>query len=219
MSIPAPRARSQADRSAESDARMLAAAVSLICEKGPEATTLREVGERAGYSRGLASARFGTKANLYRFIVRSIGEQWLAELGEAVGDQVGLAAIRAAAEAHARFVAQASERIRAFYILWFNSIGPDPELKSVIARIHERRRQDVEAWLRRGIRQGEVRADADVAAAAGQFCAAIIGIVYQWLVTPGNHELIVRLHRDLEAQMSLVLAPGAAPAQDRSTAR
>jgi AcrR family transcriptional regulator len=202
-----PSPRTQADRSAESDTRMLAAAVSLICEKGPEGTTLKEVGERAGYSRGLAGARFGTKASLYRFIVRSIGEQWLAELGEAVGDKVGLAAIRAAADAHNRFVTQASDRIRAFYILWFNSIGPDPELKAVIAHIHERRQQDVEEWLRRGIGQGAIRPDADVPAMARQFCASIIGIVYQWLVTPEDRELIGRLHEDIKAQMTLALAP------------
>ena len=92
------------------------------------------------------------------------------------------------------------------------------ELKAVIARIHERRRQDVEEWLRRGIRAGDVRADADVAAVAGQFCAAIIGIVYQWLVAPGNRELIGRLHEDLEAQMSLALAPAAPAAQETGNA-
>jgi AcrR family transcriptional regulator len=212
-----PLPRTQADRTAESDARMLEAAVRLICEKGPEGATLREVGERAGYSRGLAGVRFGSKASLYRYVVHAIGEEWLGELGAAVGDKVGLAAIRAAVDAHYRFVSQASERIRAFYILWFNSIGPDPELKAVIAHIHARRQQDVEAWLRGGVRQGDVRSDADIAGAARQFCAAIIGVVYQWLVTPADRDLIGRLHEDIKAQMSLALAPaGPQPANRRS---
>ena len=39
---------------------MLDAAEALILELGTQATTLKGVGERAGYSRGLAQARFGS---------------------------------------------------------------------------------------------------------------------------------------------------------------
>ena len=206
MASTAPTPRTQADRTAESDARMLKAAVQLICENGADGTTLKEVGERAGYSRGLASYRFGNKAGLFCFIVRSVGEQWLAELGEAVGNKIGLEAIHAATDAHARFVNEAAQSIRAFYILWFNSIGPDPELKEVIAHVHARRQQDVEDWIRRGMAAGGVRHDADVGATARQFCAAIIGIVYQWLVQPDDHASVDALHQGLKEQMTNALA-------------
>jgi AcrR family transcriptional regulator len=68
---------------------MLDAAVQLIVERGAEGTTLKEVGELAGYSRGLAGYRFGSKAQLFSFIVRSVGEEWLRELGQAVENKVG----------------------------------------------------------------------------------------------------------------------------------
>ncbi len=119
--------------------------------------------------------------------------------------KLGLEAIYAATDAHYRFVLEAADRIRAFYILWFNSIGPDPELKQVIANIHERRQRDVEAWIRSGIEAGTVRRDADVRGTAEQFCAAIIGIVYQWLVTPDAHEHIRQLHAGLKRQMASAL--------------
>lgn len=199
--------RTQAQRTAESDARMLAAAVELICARGADGTTLKDVGERAGYSRGLASYRFGNKAGLFCFIVRSIGEDWLRQLGQAVGNEVGLSAILAATDAHYRFVRESANRIRAFYILWFHSIGPDPELKKVIAHIHERRQRDVEAWIQGGIRTGKINTQVDVRATAEQFCAAIIGIVYQWLVTPQAHEQICELHEGLKQQMVRALAP------------
>lgn len=205
-SLSAKVSRTQAERTAESDARMLAAAVELICERGVDGTTLKDVGERAGYSRGLASYRFGNKAGLFCFIVRSIGEDWLRELGQAVDDQVGLNAILAATDAHYRFVLESADRIRAFYILWFHSIGPDPELKQVIANIHERRQRDVEAWIEGGIQDHSISENADIRATAEQFCAAIIGIVYQWLVTPDAHEQIRELHEGLKQQMVLALA-------------
>ncbi len=193
--------RTQTERTALSDARMLDAAVQLIVEYGTENTTLKEVGECAGYSRGLAGYRFGNKANLFSFIIRSVGEEWLRELGQAVENKVGLDAILAATDAHYHFVLEAADKIRAFYILWFNSIGPNLEFKQVIAHIHERRQKDVETWIRRGITAGKVREDIDVREIADQFCAAIIGIVYQWLVAPDAHDSIKQLHEGLKRQM------------------
>ena len=198
--------RTQAQRTALSDARMLDAAVGLIVEKGADGTTLKEVGEFAGYSRGLAGYRFGSKANLFSYIVRSVGEEWLRELGQAVENKVGIEAIIAAADAHYHFVLQAADRIRAFYILWFISIGPDVEFKQVIAHVHERRQKDVEAWIESGVAAGKVRKDIDVRVIADQFCAAIIGIVYQWLVAPDAHESIKQLHDGLKQQMVSVLS-------------
>jgi AcrR family transcriptional regulator len=197
----------QPERSALSDERMADAAVALICERGAAATTLKDVGVRAGYSRGLAGYRFGTKAGLWAFLFRTIGEEWLAELGLAVAGTTGLDTIRAALDAHCRFLLDSSDRIRAFYILWFDSVGPDAELRDVIAGVHRRRQRDVERWIRSGIENGTVRADADVRAVAEQFSAAIVGIVYQWLVSPLAHAEVRRLHAGLKAQMTLALSP------------
>ncbi len=197
--------RTQAERTALSDARMLDAAVALICERGTDGTTLKDVGERAGYSRGLASYRFGNKGGLFAFIIRSIGEQWLRELRRVVHDKVGLEAIEAATDAHHDFITDGQEHIRAFYMLWFDSIGPDPELKSLVANIHERRRRDVTAWIDNGIRAGAIAPEVDSVGAAEQFCAAIIGIVYQWLVRPDDERHIHQLHESLKAQTALAL--------------
>lgn len=202
-----PGKRTQAERSAQSDALMLDAAISLIVERGTAGTHLKDVGELAGYSRGLASYRFGNKAGLFTQIIQAVGDDWLHELGRAVRNKDGLDAILAATDAHNHFVQQAADRIRAFYILWFDSIGPDATLKSVIANVHERRRRDVERWITSGIEAGTVRADADARTIAEQFCASIIGIVYQWLVSPDARGHIHDLHEGLKRQMIGALAP------------
>ncbi|MCB1745934.1 MAG: TetR/AcrR family transcriptional regulator [Gammaproteobacteria bacterium] len=199
--------RTQAERTALSDARMLDAAVALICERGSSGTTLKDVGERAGYSRGLASYRFGNKGGLFAFLIRAIGESWLTALRGATRDKVGLAAIEAATDAHYRFVVEGSDAIRAFYILWFESTGPDAELKRVVANIHERRRRDVVAWIEKGIAAGSIDPAVDTLGTAEQFCAAIIGIVYQWLVTPDAAEHLHFLHESLKRQTARALQP------------
>ena len=61
----APQTLTQAERTAISDRAMLDAAIELVLEHGTEKTTLAMIGEKAGYSRGLATYRFGSKAGLY----------------------------------------------------------------------------------------------------------------------------------------------------------
>jgi AcrR family transcriptional regulator len=184
---------------------MVDAAVGLICSKGATKTTLKEVGEIAGYSRGLASQRFGSKDKLFTFIVRSVGELWLEDLRRAVLDNIGIEAIEKALDAHYAFIVRDAPAIRAFYILWFKSIGPDEELKKVVANIHDRRRKDVEKWLRKAIFAGEISKEVDCKSAAQNFCAAIIGVVYQWLANPADKEQIKALHETLKLQTILSL--------------
>jgi AcrR family transcriptional regulator len=199
----------QEERSALSDARMADAAVALICERGAGDTTLKDVGLRAGYSRGLASYRFGSKAGLWSVLISRIGEEWLSELQQAVAGTCGVDTIHAAVDAHCRFLLDSPDRIRAFYILWFESVGPDPALRDVITRAHQRRQRDVEEWIRSGIEAGSARSDVDVRAVAEQFCAAIIGIVYTWLVSPLAPAEVRHLHDGLKQQMTEALSPRA----------
>lgn len=197
----------QAQRTALSDARMLEVAIKLIVERGTEKTTLKDVGEMAGYSRGLAGYRFGSKQGLFSFVIRAIGEEWLQELKRVAEGKVGLDAIRVATDAHYRFCQDAPDHVRAFYILWFESISPGAETKDVIAGVHRRRQKDVMEWINEAIEQGVVdkKVDADVVAA--QFCSALVGIVYEWLVNPKAMDEIKQLHEGLKDTMQILLGP------------
>ncbi len=189
--------RSHAERTDLSDRLMLDAAIRLIIERGTDRTTLKDVGESAGYSRGLAGYRFGSKAGLFEFIVRSVGERWLDDLKRVTTGRDGLGAIEAAIDEHCRFCVDAADDVRAFYILWFESIGVQSPVKDVIAGIHERRRRDTAAWLR----AAGIERTADCDALAAQFNAAVLGIAYQWLAEPDRATAIQRLHDDLKTTM------------------
>jgi AcrR family transcriptional regulator len=201
--------RTQAERTARSDARLLDTAVALVCERGSHGTTLKEVGERAGYSRGLAGYRFGSKTGLLVFLVRAVGEEWLRELKTVTAGRHGLDAIGAALDAHQRLVVEAAERVRAFYLLWFESIGPGSELHDVIERVHRRRRADVIGWIEAGIAAGRIDPGVDAGACADHFCAAINGIVYQWLIRPESVAEVAALHATLKLAMQRLLPPPA----------
>ena len=198
--------RTQAERTEISDRLMLDAAVKLIVERGVERTTLREVGENAGYSRGLAGHRFGNKAGLLEFIVHTIGDEWLTELTRATRGLSGYKALAAAIDEHLKFCLDAPDHVRAFYIVWFESIAPQSPLKEVMSGIHDRRRRDVAQWIREGVAQGAPKPIMPVDAIAGQFNTAIVGIVYHWLQHPDDTDGVAALHRGLSKTMKRLLA-------------
>src|ERR1043165_2062786 len=71
--------RSQAQRTALSEDRLLGAALLLISERGYDRTTLQAIGDAAGYSRGLVSHRFGSKEGLLWALLERMFGHWDAD--------------------------------------------------------------------------------------------------------------------------------------------
>jgi AcrR family transcriptional regulator len=195
----------QIERKEISDSRMLEAAVELIVEQGTTLLTLKGVGERAGYSRGLAGYRFGNKAGLFDFVLRSVADEWLAELTAVTSNKCGFQAMAAALDAHSKFCEDAPKHVEAFYRLWFESLAPSSPLGPVIMGIHSRRHRDVMRWIEHGIDAGRIAPLVSPKVIADQFSAAVIGIVYQWMNNPDNVEEIRTLHSGLKQIMQLIL--------------
>lgn len=186
---PRARRRTQAERTALSDSRMFDAAMQLIVEQGTHATTLKAVGERAGYSRGLASSRFGSKDALFGQLVLHFNTQWTRELANKVGTRGGAQACLAALQAVEGFLASHSRYMQAMYILWFESISSHNDVRSHLAAYHEIYRSDLAHWVEEGIANGEIDASVDADSYAFGFCSFIFGTIYQWLVAPEKVDL------------------------------
>jgi AcrR family transcriptional regulator len=174
--------RTQAERTALSDQRMFEAAISLIIEKGTQKTTLKEIGERAGYSRGLANYRFGSKDGLMTELFARFDGRWKKHLNRYIENKEGIAAIRAAADALRDFLKLESDYMRAMYILWYECLGHESEIRARLADHHRIYREDATQWVLRGQEIGEIDSEVDPEQFAAQYCAFIFGTVYQWLV-------------------------------------
>lgn len=193
-------ARTQAERTELSDQRMFDATVRLIVEGGPEKVRLTDVGIRAGYSRGLASHRFGNKDKLFDFVILRLGDIWLQKLKQATQNSTGLMAIEGAIERHYRFCVEAPDYVFTFYTLWFESINTKSELNETVRKIHQRRFQDVINWILNDPQLSE-RVKRKANFIAGQFSATVIGIVYYWLSNPEKITETKRLHDGLAQTM------------------
>ena len=176
--------RTQAERTAISDKAMVEAAIELILERGTDKTTLQAIGEKAGYSRGLATYRFGSKAGLFDEICKSIGRHWLDYLNTGVGDQIGVEAMCTALDSFFQFVSDYPRDARVLQILYCGAVSPAAEYRQTSVNIHDRQRQDVAEWVRAGIAAGSIRPDVDADSVAAQYIAYITGMTYLWVIDP-----------------------------------
>jgi AcrR family transcriptional regulator len=164
---------------------MFEATIQLLCEGGIHRATLKDIGERAGYSRGLASARFGSKEGLFASLVRNIDIQWSADFARHVGDRTGLAALLATLDAAAHFLREQPLYTQALYTLWYGSLSsPGSEVRERLAEQQDRDRKSVEAWIAQGQADGSIRADIAAERFAVQFMAFVFGLIYQWHISP-----------------------------------
>ena len=183
------RTNRQAERSALSDKRMFDAAVQLINERGTAKTTLKDIGEVAGYSRGLASYRFGSKDGLWMELFDKFDELWKAHIGEYVRGKRGLEALQAAIEAQRDIFKAESNYLRAMYILWYESLGDESEIRASLARHHVIYRRDVQRWIEEALADGSVSSAVDPAHFATTYCSTMFGTIYQWVVASDSVDL------------------------------
>jgi AcrR family transcriptional regulator len=206
---PPPARRRQADRVALSDRRLMDAAIELIVKVGINGTTLQAVGELAGYSRGLATHRFGSKAGLFGKVLQEASVDWLDRVQVAVGERVGVDALMAATDAAEVFIRERPEEVRAMSLLWFLSIDPSADYKSNIAIVHKAQRRDVAQWVKAGQTAGTVDPDLDPMRVAEQYAASMAGIIYQWLA---NSKMpLSSMFRQLKADLKIRLENKASP--------
>ena len=173
----------QAERVAKSDEKMLEVANELILAIGTEKTTLKEVGERAGYSRGLASARFGSKEELFKRILIEHRKLWFAYLQETDG-KAGIDAVRTRVDAVEHIIINEPDNIKVMYTLWFDSLGHPSVLSEELVRYNTESQQGLTKILEDGIANGDFSAELDVHQFVIDYYSRIYGLIYQWLVTP-----------------------------------
>ena len=173
----------QAERSAISDRAMLEAAIELVLEHGTEKTTLAMIGEKAGYSRGLATYRFGSKAGLFDALCKSIGRNWLEYLKRGTDGKTGIDAMCAALDTVYQWVTDSPEEARVLQILHCGSASPGSEFQETSIGIHRRQQFDVVRWIEGGVQEGQIRPDIDAEGIAAEYVAYTSGISYLWLIS------------------------------------
>jgi AcrR family transcriptional regulator len=170
----------RAERSTEA---LLDAAAGLVAEGGLAATTFAAIGERAGYSRGLVTARFGSKTGLVDALIRRVWNGLRAAgIVPLRRRATGLESLIGLVEGIHGQAVENERDMRAMNALIFEALGADDGLRVRMAAFGEAMRTEVADALRRGIDDGSVRSIVDPGRDAAVVTSALLGIAYQWLL-------------------------------------
>ncbi|WNG94584.1 TetR/AcrR family transcriptional regulator [Mycobacterium sp. ITM-2016-00318] len=179
--MPSPeRGLTQTRRVEISNRRLIEAAAALIAEKGWEATTAAEIGRRAGYSRAMVHARYGSKDAILDVLFSSEYEKKLSPVANpnSTGLQQALAHVDRITELHA----DDPDLCRAIFVLTFEGAKAKSRSHSYIRKWLKRAADAVGTGLRNGIADGSVRSDIDVDRAINDFGSTVLGTAYQWIM-------------------------------------
>lgn len=178
---------SHADRRARAERRMLDAAVRLIAEHGVDGVTLSQVGEAAGYSRGLPAHYFGRKDVLVAAAARHIVSGFLLARTrrQAGAPDRGLAGLLNAADHYLAAVERDPTTMRALLRLQSEAHGR-PLLLAATVELNATSAADCARRIREGQADGEIDPDADPDASGVLIIGQLRGAAAQWLVDPGS---------------------------------
>jgi AcrR family transcriptional regulator len=212
--MPSPaRGLTQPQRVEISNRRLVEAAVELIGEKGWDATTAAEIGRRAGYSRAMVHARYGSKDAILDAFFTHEYVQRLSPAPEP--DVIGLDEALAHFDRILQIYAEAPGFLRAMFAMTFEAVKTTSPVRPVLQEWLTRGVNNVEAGLRKGIRDGSVRADIDIVAAVNDISAGAFGVAFQWLALSDRYDL----PRELTyLRARLVTEYGCAPRKGRAHA-
>lgn len=183
--------RTQAQRRAEAEQRILQAAVDIIAERGIDQLTLAEAGEAAGYSRALPAHYFGSREDLILAVADHLVQGYRRRMEAGPPDAPppgGLESLIARIAFYIDDNRQSGPRLRAFHEV-LNAALNRPALAPAIAQLDQESAAGFTHHIRAAIRRGEIREDVDPEAEGVLILATLRGVMRQWLIAPDRIDL------------------------------
>ena len=172
-------------RSQLSTGRLIDAAAELIAEGGYERMTLVAIGERAGYSHGLVTARFGSKEGLLWALIEKMVDDWRETmLRPALVGKTGREAVQAMLDTFKTSWTRHPVRMRALYILIFEALLPVPALQERMADLHRDFREKLREDFDKAIAAQMLDPATDTGLAARLIISGLRGAIYQAMLDP-----------------------------------
>lgn len=180
--------RSHAARRSEAEAAILKAAVRIVAERGLERLTLADVGEAAGYSRGLPAHYFGSKEGLVGALARHIVHEFGRHLVRAEKHEPGLERLLGMAVFYFDSAARGPMSTRALFAV-LGEAFTNEMVRKAIAELNARSVSAIAEDIRAGIAAGEIRKGLNVKAEAALILGGLRGAAAQWLNDPDGVDL------------------------------
>lgn len=198
--------RTQAERRASSERRLLDAAAKVIAERGTTSVSFADIAREAGCSHGLPGYLFGSKTDLLLALVDDVLKEFRILAGPAVGESGGLPALLGMMRVFVESLNRPYPYTRAIYVMVGEAAGAPEELQQALNAHQDAARQMIVDTLVEGIELGQIRGDIDPAAQAVVIFGILRGVGLQSLMDPASvdveavtTEVLTSLERALAA--------------------
>lgn len=172
--------RTQEERRGEAEQRLILAAAELVGEIGPAGVTLAGVGERAGYSRGLATHHFGSKGALMQRLVDSVTTQFRQAIPIAGEPHSALADELRLIDLYLAVLADPQPANRARLALWADTVAnATSDLRPAMIAADREFRAAIADSVQRGIDAGEFSASVHPQGLATVIVGMLRGVALQ----------------------------------------
>jgi AcrR family transcriptional regulator len=197
LATDAGRPRTQGQRRIDAERRLVRAAAELVGEVGPARVTLANVGQRAGYSRGLATHHFGSKGALMQRLVETVTSQFRdAILRESQSDSP-VDELRQLIEFYFRVVSDLQPVNRARLMLWADAVaGASEDVRPRMISADREFREEIEKRIALAVSAGQVANSVDPSGLATVIVAMLRGVALQYLLD--NHVDLAGAQREVE---------------------
>lgn len=199
----APR-RTQAQRREESENRLLAAAAEIIAAEGYLACTLERVGERAGFSRGLASRKYGSKDGLIEAVIWRVSGQVHEQIEAAIeGIDSPLERLLTLLDRFVELVLR-EVSVRAYFVLFGAMIANGLETRAIFQQVQGRFARRLEDMILAAQAAGEISPRRAPLGATFVLGSLLAGMAVE--VAMGNAEAADGARAEMAAMLRAALA-------------
>lgn len=211
----------QRERRDLSEGRIIAATMKVIAQRGVSGATLAEIGERAGYSRGLPAHLFGNKDLLLaECMKRMMVDYWTDDFPE-IGTLDPFDALVTVVERWTTSLTQLPDRPRAHLLLVQEVLASDaeeryPKFVPVARQLSGGSENRLYAYILTGQDRNQFRRDIDARFEATMIHSTLRGISQRWLVNPEAIDLEDFTQKFIERlRATLLIHSETGPAQDQ----
>jgi AcrR family transcriptional regulator len=178
-----PERRTQEERRGEAERRLIEAAAAMVSEAGPAKVTVANVGERAGYSRGLVSHHFGSKRPLMQRLVESVTYQFREALFDQQQSSDALSELGTLIDIYFEVVSDLQPINRARLVLWADAVAnPSDDIRPAMVNADQEFREEIEKRLRQAIATSQVPETVKAHGLATVIIAMLRGVALQSLI-------------------------------------
>lgn len=176
--------RTQSERSEESEQRLLVAAAEIIGQDGVAAASFERIGKKAGYSRTLASQKYGSKERLFEAVIGLMTERLQA------AREIALARAKSPTEEIVGLMDAALVQVeqdhlaRSYFVMMAGAIANKQPLQEIFLKTHNLFRYQVRDIIEKGQKDGLINKHIAADSAAVAIGSMILGIGMEFILDP-----------------------------------